>query len=172
MPAHSEVTVGARDLDQQVAMQMGMPDGRFVYFQQRRAAERALGKTSASRHGITRSRIQSNDLAREHLPNRLVFFGIRLCPERCVLIMRPIDQGSKQMAETIFSKIITGEIPCAKVYEDEHTFAFMDAGQVIPDHVPYPRRRSSTSMSIWRQPCSAPSPKSRKRCRPPLNRKA
>ena len=39
------------------------------------------------------------------------------------------------MAETIFSRIIAGEIPCAKVYEDELTFAFMDAGQVNPGHV-------------------------------------
>ncbi len=39
------------------------------------------------------------------------------------------------MAETVFSKIISGEIPCAKLYEDEHTFAFMDAGQVNPGHV-------------------------------------
>ena len=39
------------------------------------------------------------------------------------------------MAETVFSKIIAGEIPCAKVYEDAHTFAFMDAGQVNPGHV-------------------------------------
>ncbi len=39
------------------------------------------------------------------------------------------------MAETVFSKIIAGEIPCAKVYEDDHTFAFMDAGQVNPGHV-------------------------------------
>lgn len=39
------------------------------------------------------------------------------------------------MAETVFSKIIAGEIPCAKVYEDEHSFAFMDAGQVNPGHV-------------------------------------
>ena len=36
---------------------------------------------------------------------------------------------------TIFSKIISGEIPCAKVHEDQHTFAFMDAGQVNPGHV-------------------------------------
>lgn len=36
---------------------------------------------------------------------------------------------------TIFSKIIAGEIPCAKVYEDDKTFAFMDAGQVNPGHV-------------------------------------
>ena len=39
------------------------------------------------------------------------------------------------MPETVFSKIIVGEIPCAKVYEDQHTFAFMDAGQVNPGHV-------------------------------------
>lgn len=39
------------------------------------------------------------------------------------------------MAETVFSKIIAGEIPCAKVYEDEHTFALMDAGQANPGHV-------------------------------------
>lgn len=39
------------------------------------------------------------------------------------------------MADTVFAKIIAGEIPCAKVYEDEHVFAFMDAGQVNPGHV-------------------------------------
>jgi histidine triad (HIT) family protein len=36
---------------------------------------------------------------------------------------------------TIFEKIIRGEIPSAKVYEDEFVFAFMDAGQVNPGHV-------------------------------------
>ncbi|MBP2313865.1 HIT family protein [Azospirillum soli] len=36
---------------------------------------------------------------------------------------------------TIFSRLIAGELPCAKVYEDEQTFAFMDAGQVNPGHV-------------------------------------
>ena len=39
------------------------------------------------------------------------------------------------MAETVFSRIIAGEIPCAKVYEDADTIAFMDAGQVNPGHV-------------------------------------
>jgi len=39
------------------------------------------------------------------------------------------------MPETVFSKIIAGEIPCAKVYEDALVFAFMDAGQVNPGHV-------------------------------------
>lgn len=36
---------------------------------------------------------------------------------------------------TVFTKIIRGEIPSAKVYEDELVFAFMDAGQVNPGHV-------------------------------------
>ncbi|GAB2898371.1 HIT family protein [Paralcaligenes ginsengisoli] len=37
--------------------------------------------------------------------------------------------------DTVFSKIIRGEIPCAKVYEDDYVYAFMDAGQVNPGHV-------------------------------------
>lgn len=36
---------------------------------------------------------------------------------------------------TVFTKIIQGDIPCAKVYEDDLVFAFMDAGQVNPGHV-------------------------------------
>lgn len=39
------------------------------------------------------------------------------------------------MRETIFTRLLKGELPCAKVYEDELTFAFMDAGQVNPGHV-------------------------------------
>ena len=38
--------------------------------------------------------------------------------------------------DSIFTKIIKGEIPCSKVYEDEHTLAFVDMqpiqfGQVV-----------------------------------------
>lgn len=36
---------------------------------------------------------------------------------------------------TVFSRIIAGELPCAKVFEDDRVFAFMDAGQVNPGHV-------------------------------------
>lgn len=36
---------------------------------------------------------------------------------------------------TIFERLISGELPCAKVYEDALVFAFMDAGQVNPGHV-------------------------------------
>lgn len=35
---------------------------------------------------------------------------------------------------TIFAKIISGEIPSNKVYEDEHTFAFLDADPINPGH--------------------------------------
>lgn len=37
--------------------------------------------------------------------------------------------------KTLFQKLMSGELPCAKVYEDERVFAFMDAGQVNPGHV-------------------------------------
>jgi histidine triad (HIT) family protein len=36
--------------------------------------------------------------------------------------------------ETIFTKIIKGEIPCAKIYEDEHVFAFLDINPINPGH--------------------------------------
>jgi histidine triad (HIT) family protein len=39
------------------------------------------------------------------------------------------------MADTVFTKIVKGEIPSAKVYEDDLIIAFMDAGQVNPGHV-------------------------------------
>lgn len=38
------------------------------------------------------------------------------------------------MAETIFSKIIAGEIPCHKVYEDERVFAFLDINPLSRGH--------------------------------------
>ncbi len=36
---------------------------------------------------------------------------------------------------TIFEKLLSGELPCAKVYEDDWVFAFMDAGQINDGHV-------------------------------------
>lgn len=36
---------------------------------------------------------------------------------------------------TVFEKLLSGDLPCAKVYEDDHVFAFMDAGQVNDGHV-------------------------------------
>lgn len=38
------------------------------------------------------------------------------------------------MSETIFSKIIRGEIPCHRVYEDESVLAFLDVNPLAPGH--------------------------------------
>lgn len=38
------------------------------------------------------------------------------------------------MADSIFTKIIKGEIPCHKLYEDELTLAFLDIHPVQPGH--------------------------------------
>lgn len=38
------------------------------------------------------------------------------------------------MADTIFTRIIRGEIPCHKVYEDAHVFAFLDIGPLSSGH--------------------------------------
>ena len=37
--------------------------------------------------------------------------------------------------ENIFAKILRGEIPCDKVYEDEHALAFCDINPQAPVHV-------------------------------------
>ncbi|MBI3153853.1 MAG: HIT family protein [Burkholderiales bacterium] len=42
---------------------------------------------------------------------------------------------------TVFERLASGELPCAKVYEDELVFAFMDAGQVNDGHVIVATRR-------------------------------
>ena len=34
----------------------------------------------------------------------------------------------------IFAKILRGELPCHKVYEDEHVFAFLDIMPRVPGH--------------------------------------
>ncbi len=39
------------------------------------------------------------------------------------------------MTSCVFCRIVVGEIPSTRVYEDEHTLAFMDIGQVNPGHV-------------------------------------
>ena len=39
------------------------------------------------------------------------------------------------MEDCLFCKIIAGEIPSNKVYEDEFTFAFRDINPVAPTHI-------------------------------------
>jgi len=38
------------------------------------------------------------------------------------------------MPDTVFSKIIRGEIPCHKIYEDASTLAFLDVGPLSKGH--------------------------------------
>jgi len=38
-------------------------------------------------------------------------------------------------ADTIFGKILRGEIPCHRVYEDEHVLAFLDVNPLSRGHV-------------------------------------
>jgi histidine triad (HIT) family protein len=38
------------------------------------------------------------------------------------------------MADTIFTKILSGEIPSHKIYEDELVYAFLDIGPLSPGH--------------------------------------
>ena len=39
------------------------------------------------------------------------------------------------MSDCLFCKIIAGEIPSAKVYEDEYVFAFRDINPQAPTHI-------------------------------------
>lgn len=52
--------------------------------------------------------------------------------------------------ENIFAKILRGEMPCVKVYEDEHVLAFMDLFPQAPGHtlvVPREPVRNALEMS-------------------------
>jgi histidine triad (HIT) family protein len=54
------------------------------------------------------------------------------------------------MAETIFSKIIAGEIPCFRVYEDVHVLAFLDINPLSKGHtlvIPKEQRETLDQLS-------------------------
>jgi histidine triad (HIT) family protein len=38
------------------------------------------------------------------------------------------------MAETVFTKILRGELPCHKVYEDDLVLSFLDINPIAPGH--------------------------------------
>lgn len=47
----------------------------------------------------------------------------------------PIDATAPYDPGNIFAKILHGEIPCRKVYEDEHSLAFHDINPQAPHHI-------------------------------------
>ena len=46
-----------------------------------------------------------------------------------------LNHYNNNMEDTIFTKIIKGELPSYKVYEDDNTFAFLDIHPLSPGHV-------------------------------------
>ena len=47
----------------------------------------------------------------------------------------PIDATRPYDESNIFARILRGEIPCRKVYEDEHALAFHDINPQAPVHI-------------------------------------
>ncbi len=49
----------------------------------------------------------------------------------------------------VFAKILRGELPCVKVYEDDHTLAFMDIMPQTPGHaVVVPKEAAADMMDL------------------------
>jgi diadenosine tetraphosphate (Ap4A) HIT family hydrolase len=47
----------------------------------------------------------------------------------------PIDATQPYDDNNIFAKILRGELPCRKVYEDDHALAFHDIHPLAPIHI-------------------------------------
>jgi histidine triad (HIT) family protein len=47
----------------------------------------------------------------------------------------PIDATLPYDETNIFARILRGEIPCTRVYEDEHALAFQDIAPQAPTHI-------------------------------------
>ena len=47
----------------------------------------------------------------------------------------PIDATKPYDETNIFARILRGEIPCGKVYENEHSLAFRDINPQAPTHI-------------------------------------
>jgi diadenosine tetraphosphate (Ap4A) HIT family hydrolase len=47
----------------------------------------------------------------------------------------PIDATKPYDPNNIFAQILRGQVPCSKVYEDEHALAFHDVNPQAPVHV-------------------------------------
>src|SRR3954447_10828011 len=47
----------------------------------------------------------------------------------------PINATDAYDDNNIFARILRGELPCKKVYEDEHVLAFHDINPLAPTHI-------------------------------------
>ena len=60
------------------------------------------------------------------------------------------------MPETIFSKILRGEVPCHKVYEDDRVLAFLDIGPLSEGHtLVIPKEPAVTLDQLSDESCAA-----------------
>lgn len=58
----------------------------------------------------------------------------------------PLFVDTTPPGQCIFCKLVAGEIPAARIYEDELTLAFMDIGQVNPGHVLVATKRHAVTV--------------------------
>ncbi|WP_323031999.1 HIT family protein [Brachymonas denitrificans] len=58
----------------------------------------------------------------------------------------PMFVDTTPPGQCIFCKLVAGEIPAARVYEDDLTLAFMDLGQVNPGHVLVATKRHAATL--------------------------
>ena len=57
----------------------------------------------------------------------------------------------RMSSDCIFCKIVSGELPCSKIYEDEDTLAFLDIGPIVKGHclvIPKRHHDPITSMPV------------------------
>lgn len=76
-----------------------------------------------------------------------IVFGIRVI---YTVYYYALKQGRTIMEGCIFCRIVAGELPCRKIYEDELVLAFMDIAPINPGHiliVPKEHHTSSASIS-------------------------
>lgn len=58
----------------------------------------------------------------------------------------PMFVDTSPPGQCIFCRLVAGEIPASRVYEDEQTLAFMDLGQVNPGHTLVAVKRHATDL--------------------------
>ncbi|HQQ70975.1 MAG TPA: HIT family protein [Alicycliphilus sp.] len=58
----------------------------------------------------------------------------------------PMFVDTSPPGQCIFCRLVAGEIPSAKVFEDELTIAFMDIGQATPGHVLVATKRHAATL--------------------------
>ena len=68
----------------------------------------------------------------------------------------PLFVDTSPPGQCIFCRLVSGEIPAVRVYEDALTIAFMDIGQVNPGHVLVAtKRHAATLLDITPQEAAA-----------------